>query len=366
MPEAPVAVSTRPHPKRRRRLVAVAAGLGLTLLVAGCIAGPTSRITQSVATPASSAGKILTEPALIGLVPAVTVPVVTVPELAATADDTATNDTATADAATNDIAVEALGVQLADTPPEQVDDPVEEALGLTAGCGADNCQVRVGDGQTVLVLGDSHINIAKPVFTAWAEVNDYSLFQHSLGSCGWIRGVTRTSLGAEKVQRCLDTQFDTRAAMIDDIEPDIIVLHARVYETHPHLQTYAPDGQPSGVPIQTHIDESLSFYASSGATIMVVESLPVLEAPGADGIECLSTGAEGCDFAATPYSTNSYATGHEAVSASASFNSLVCPDQYCPSRLDGIIVRSDGNHLTPEFVEALVPAGVALLNQALV
>lgn len=258
---------------------------------------------------------------------------------------------------------EAIEVELAE--PVVVEDPVEEALGLSEFCGEDNCRVRLGAAETVLVLGDSHINIAKPIFIAWAEDNDFTLYQHSVGSCGWIRGATRTTLGPEKVQGCLNAQFATRDSLIAEIQPDIIVLHSRIYETHPKLETYLPTGEPSGEPIDDHLEETLSHFGAIDAQLILVESMPALEAPGAAGVECLATGGDECDFGVQEYMTNVVASAHPAVDASVTFEDLVCPEAQCTSTVDGVIVRFDGNHLTPEFVSKMLPDAVQRLQDVL-
>ncbi len=232
----------------------------------------------------------------------------------------------------------------------------------------EGCKLHDGTtGPTVLIIGDSHVGMSLPIFEDWAQSNDLTLYAHSLGSCGWIRGVTRgENWEHDKFLRCIAEQHTGRPAMIEAIEPDMIVLFSRVMDTHPSWIAVNPDTIPSGRTIQSHAVESLQYYRSVADQVVVIESLPVIEEAEENPAVCLAAGRVDCDFVPVDYPSNTTAAqvaSEQATVDYVSWTELVCPDGNCPARIDGLDVRSDGNHLTEQMVEHMTAGAVDILNQ---
>jgi len=167
----------------------------------------------------------------------------------------------------------------------------------------DNCLLRIGgSGKTVLAIGDSHLNMTTPIFLDWAERHDYTLYRHNSGGCSWIRGVARNNWTRDDLERCVDVQYVHRPLMIDTIQPDIIVLFSRIYDTHSIPSIIDENAQETGLSIPEHAQRSIDFYESKADEVIVIGSLPALE--GQSPAVCLSRGEQDCSFPVVEYESN--------------------------------------------------------------
>ena len=228
------------------------------------------------------------------------------------------------------------------------------------------CLANVGNSGTAVVIGDSHVGVTAPLFQRWAQESDLTLYQHSQGSCSWAPGLTHTGISQPKIQRCAELQYQYRVDLIDAVQPDIIVLHARIYDSHPRVHTVDANGASIGKTPQQLVAEAVQFYSTKAPRVIVVGSLPVVEGPDTPPV-CLSLGRDDCDFAETIYPSNTAAQQAAAALGNVNYTTwtpLVCPDGNCSAVIDGIPVRRDGNHLSDAMVSHITPAAIGILNAA--
>jgi len=231
----------------------------------------------------------------------------------------------------------------------------------------DNCFAHLGtSGTTVMLIGDSHVGMTTPLFKDWAERHEFELFQHNLGGCSWIQGVARNNWTYDKLQRCVDIQYVHRPQMIEYVDPDIIVLFSRIYDTHPKPSILDATAEDSELSIPEHVAQSIEYYEAQADHVIVIGSLPAKE--GETPAVCLSRGDDDCSFEVLEYESNEVARAAAEASDAVSYVSwteLVCFDGVCPPIIDDIIVRPDGNHLTEEMVAHIQDRAIALLDEGL-
>ena len=239
----------------------------------------------------------------------------------------------------------------------------------------DSCLFHTGtSGQVAYVFGDSHAGSTREVFEAWARENNVTLYFQVTSGCGWNQGVTVFKFRQPEREHCLDMQFNVRPAMIENIDPDILLTTSRNYNDEFTDRTVSnPDGTPSNRPDEAHAADSFAYYRSVSDELIIVETIPAVDGshpdvPNFNPVDCINSGAplSSCSFEPVDYEQNVLA--REAALefddiTTVSWTHVVCLPTNCPASQFGVPIRRDRQHLNRDFVSARLDDFVAVLPQ---
>ncbi len=227
------------------------------------------------------------------------------------------------------------------------------------------CELVAGSGQTILIIGDSHAAVLSPMVADLAERRDASLWRVVRSACPWTRGL-RYEVGDDG---CFGWQDDLFERTIPQIDPDTVILIDRPVDdpTNGEALFHRTEGALEGnASLQRDlVEESIASVIASlradDRNVVIVEPVPV--APlGENPLDCVSEEAflEACRLVVPTTPTPEEEIMRELAEAdpgvwSLSLDELVCPYlPICDPVVGGVIVRSDDNHLMPQFGQTLV------------
>jgi hypothetical protein len=239
-----------------------------------------------------------------------------------------------------------------------VNDDFEEPL---------DCVVVSGPGDRILLVGDSHANKMNVIFAEHALENDLSLATVSMVACPWQRGVLYELVppveGARQV--CRDQRESLYDRLLETYRPDVVVLVSHDltsdrYQIVPSGDWQGTDGLVTPDLIAVASTTSIAAFAEVADRVVIVEPLP--NAPF-DVRYCLDAAefVEECAFevgkwpaAETPF-YRATASADPAVTT-VDVSDLVCPAfPRCDPVIDGILVRTDLDHLSLDFTRRIGP-----------
>lgn len=239
--------------------------------------------------------------------------------------------------------------------------------------------------ERVVVWGDSHARAWSAPLLSIAQRRRYDLTVLSFAGCPPIGGVARTDIGAKEgycwsirdSYQLLDT--------IISLKPDLVILAARwpVYargllslndgslDPRTHLIT-SQEGQPatqetSVVALRARLPETIQRLRGSGASVVVINSPPI-DPP----IWMSPKKREGIGLSLQQHRDYNR-TGDEILSSVSGLAVVdpankLCADGTCVTRLNGVRLYIDDNHLTDAgsslFEEDLLAAIVKSLEKA--
>ncbi|MDO8364452.1 MAG: acyltransferase family protein [Actinomycetota bacterium] len=228
------------------------------------------------------------------------------------------------------------------------------------------CRAVDGAGLTVLVVGDSHIGDLLPGFSATAAAQGATLHLITVAGCPWQQGLATV----HDSEKCVSMQDALYGAWLDDLAPDVVVLGG-----HPLLEREFRVHRRGGAE-QLEVGEvtsatttSLELVSAPGRAVVVLGPRP--SAPF-DSTSCIGAARfqEECMFAAAIDATAQEDALLEALGADSdvtyvSMATLLCPRlPICDPIVDGLLVRSDKDHVYPVFAQHLAPALWAVFEAA--
>jgi hypothetical protein len=224
-------------------------------------------------------------------------------------------------------------------------------------------------------MGDSHARMLTPTFAAVARREGLRLSVSSADACPWQQDLHVVVKGfANQRQECEAVQQDLYDRVVDELDPDVIVLVNRGYEaartTETGLHYLGSDGsylERSSPEFDAWLSErtrrSLDQLADDARALVLVEPIPY-PADNVDALACLSREdvTEACRYVvdARPSSVEQlYRRIDQEDEAiwSADLDRLACPFfPICDPIVDGQVVKLDASHLTGTYAESLAPA----------
>jgi hypothetical protein len=144
-----------------------------------------------------------------------------------------------------------------------------------------SCVVVSGNGQRVLLIGDTHANEMNVIFAGHALANDLSLPTVSIVACPWQRGVLYGIVppveGARQV--CHDQRISLYKWVIEAYRPDVVFaishdLTSERYQVAPRGDLALTDGRTSFDLIQSASLDSIAELTAADARVVIMEPLP--------------------------------------------------------------------------------------------
>jgi hypothetical protein len=144
-----------------------------------------------------------------------------------------------------------------------------------------SCVVVSGNGQRVLLIGDTHANEMNVIFAGHALANDLSLPTVSIVACPWQRGVLYGIVppveGARQV--CHDQRISLYKWVIEAYRPDVVFaishdLTSERYQVVPSGDLALTDGRTSFDLIQSASLDSIAELTAADARVVIMEPLP--------------------------------------------------------------------------------------------
>jgi hypothetical protein len=238
-------------------------------------------------------------------------------------------------------------------------------------CNASNphrCTIIHGPGPHLLIMGDSHARMYLPMLERVARERHLTLSAAVAPQCPWIHGIEFRSNGPV----CRGHQKDWYGAVLDTLDPDVIILAHRAFDDRASPGPIVDDDR-GWVDIGTkdfleaiggRTETSLEQLGAATRKIVMIEPVPLVAATQ-DPLLCLSkaTYLDECRVVATKGPTplesidRALAERHRGHVWSLDFDRQTCPYlPICDPIVDGLIVRRDGSHLTTRFSASLAPA----------
>lgn len=202
-----------------------------------------------------------------------------------------------------------------------------------------------GATRTILVLGDSHAEMWTPMLSALADELDYRVVMYALGGCN-VAGLEPQI----SVSFCREVQSNN-LAVVDALAPDAVVI------SH----------------FADNIDNLTASEWSAGIDVILTEltdrDIPVgwiHDSPnlGLNPVECVATKDEDActprrsDVVARPDRLRIAETPVLERLGISAFNpiDLLCDENICPLRSDGLFRYRDEHHVAASYAEFLAPA----------
>ena len=228
----------------------------------------------------------------------------------------------------------------------------------------------------MLLIGDSHAEAFTPGFAAIARKYSLTLAIVTAQNCPWQDGLVEVPAGAAPnlARVCRAHQSDWHR-VVRQFDPDIVALvHRPIDDTITPNVVRLPDNQivlasrrASEVALQAVTNHTLDELQGAGRKIVIIEPLPL--APGTfNPFTCLSQAKylDSCRYVAATRPSRleryyrSIANGTDLYTLD--LDRLVCPYlPICDPIVDGIVVKKDSQHITPDYSRHLADSLAALL-----
>ncbi|MBZ4487096.1 acyltransferase [Microbacterium sp. cx-55] len=226
-----------------------------------------------------------------------------------------------------------------------------------------------GPGPHVALIGDSHATRWVEALRTAVESQGGSLSTFLVSGCSMMSTeLTGSAWGFDAAygEQCRDISTKVHSVVAADDEFGTVVLtnRTRLYVTD-NLD-YRPLTEPM-------VEASISALQDAGKNVVVLKDPPEMNAippqGGGSAADCLLKATSPADCALP----RSEATFDDPMFAAASARSatvidlddLFCTADRCLSRIGGVVVYSDDNHLTRSYAHSLVPALTAQIAPAL-
>ena len=211
-----------------------------------------------------------------------------------------------------------------------------------------------------------------PTLTTLAEQNNLTLSIAVRGGCPWQLDlyVPPLAVFGEPVrpEDCRKERADVYDRVIPELDPDIIVSMNLDYETPGRQVTYRPEDQANlrpGTPdfialLEDTTRNSIRQLQTGGRRVVLLEPIPST-VDQTDALGCLTEAdvVEQCRLVTNPEPSGleklyrAIATSDDRVWA-LNLDALVCPfTPICDPIINGMVVRTDGSHLTRTFARTL-------------
>ncbi len=229
----------------------------------------------------------------------------------------------------------------------------------------DGCTLVIGTGAHVLLIGDSHAGMFIPMFTDLARDRSLTLSAAVAPVCPWQDGLFFMTEG---VRTCIARHADWYPALIDRLDPDIVVVASRPFDD-PTSPTRVVDESAGESPVDSsgyldyvraRSEATIQMLRSAGSQVVIIEPVPVAPS-GTDPLNCLSeaTYVEECRFVSSDERTPVEEMYRSLADTDAGVWTIdldrrVCPYlPICDPIVDGLIVKRDHGHLTTRFARTL-------------
>ncbi len=228
------------------------------------------------------------------------------------------------------------------------------------------CLAHRGKGNTVLVVGDSHLEAFLPVFVELAKKNDITLYTWMTYVCPWEEGALPTDApGSDQSASCRAAHSDLYGTVLPQVKPDVTVVLNRGYDDptlpRPIFDPANPSQQNPGIVLAGDMSSAVSSVLTHSRRLIVVEPWPSL---AKNQRSCLASAQydEQCLMSASSgklpeeQAIESIARSHHDVGV-VDLDRDVCPRfPACDAVVGGIVVRRDPDHLSIPFAASLTAA----------
>ena len=229
----------------------------------------------------------------------------------------------------------------------------------------ERCTLVRGSGQHILVIGDSHARMFIPMLTKLAQDRDLTFSAAVAPVCPWQAGIQYLA----KAGVCQGHQADWYPAVVDRLDPDIVVLAHRTFDDpvstvrirDEDTGELAPGSAAYSEALRARSASTLDALRSAGRQVVIIEPVPV--APlHTDPLVCLSaaTFLDECRFVSHVGPTAVEQVYRDLAAAdpgvwSLDLDEAVCPYlPICDPIVDGLIVKRDDTHLTTRYAVSLL------------
>lgn len=223
----------------------------------------------------------------------------------------------------------------------------------------DSCFVVRGDGDTVLLVGDSHARMLLPALTEWASQRDLSLAVSIIPGCGWPEGVRRNASDDKAI--CHERRADWTTDLVDAVGAEHVVLYQRLPPErlwrNGSVELLDPELQASGYPEGYYqvMENTIRRLSEQDVDVVAIESTPFVSE--GDPLDCLSTATRVFDCSwLVPVDTlpeevllRSLDSELENVTA-LDLDDIACPMlPLCVPYIEENFVYQDWNHVHPDW-----------------
>jgi hypothetical protein len=224
----------------------------------------------------------------------------------------------------------------------------------------------------MLIIGDSHAAMIVPAFAEVARRHDMSLYVSTSNSCTWQEDSYVDNPNEGRGKACIELHDLTYGSQMDVLDPDVVIVAGfpRTLGTRTLIRTTRADleGSDPAALVEVLSTESVERFIADGRRTVLVEPIPIPNPPRQDQLSCLSEASfvEECVNEATPSEAEERVYRDLARNSSSvmaiDLDRLVCPElPLCAPIVDGVVVRTDTDHLSVSFVETLVGPIEALM-----
>ncbi|MBY5160986.1 acyltransferase family protein [Salsipaludibacter albus] len=226
-----------------------------------------------------------------------------------------------------------------------------------------DCVVVEGGSGGILLVGDSHARMFVPAWKAIAEQHDLTLWLNHSGSCPWPDGAFLGDPSNPRSRRCVESHDLLYDEQLPSLDPDLVVvasngLRERDFPLRSSRDDVTADSHDALV--EALVRTGAGGLRDAGRPLVLMEPVPILPEDPTVCLsaaivqsECLMTGID--DFPEEAV-YRELATDDPQV-WSVDVDPLLCDERLrCPPIIDGVPVRRDQDHLTPDFAAALASA----------
>jgi peptidoglycan/LPS O-acetylase OafA/YrhL len=273
------------------------------------------------------------------------------------------------------ITASAAIIRIADQ--RQATDPLLAELAAAradvAGVTTDGCTEKTGSvrgacvsgdpsgARTVMLLGDSHAAHWRPAIDQVAKALHLRVVMRTFGGCPATEAPVAREGTHEVRDGCAERRAET-AQLLDELHPDAVIVSHTDY-----MGWILDDGGVPGSPNDQREQWNVALrdfahdLGQRGIPLGLILDVPAMEH---DPIECLAKGRSreecGVDQQALDELAQRSAGEQQALAAAGhgvAFDPvpLLCSDDVCPIRQDGILEYNDPDHLTRAFSRHLAP-----------
>jgi peptidoglycan/LPS O-acetylase OafA/YrhL len=242
-----------------------------------------------------------------------------------------------------------------DLPPQDIRDCERST---TAG-GAQRCDFgpTPANGAHVALIGDSHGTRIAEALREAVTANGGTLTTYLVSGCAMMsRELTGSAWGFEQTyaEQCRDVTADVHDAVADDPDIDTVVLTNRT-------RLYVSDDAAVHPLTTDEVANSIQALQAAGKRVVVLRDPPEMSAVppqgGQSAADCLAAAPQpsacslpvGQAHFSDPMVAAAEATGAEVIDLDDAF----CDATRCMSRIGGVVVYTDDNHLTRSFALSL-------------